>query len=292
MTQQFRAIPAEGAVGAQATAMTEEPTSVDSPALWTMPDRPFATPRPVTDGPTVNDVQRTPIPDELATQRFGDDPTAVTMAAAAIPSVPGYNGHRAGGLGHSGGVAVTAGPTDGRPKTGKSTGLSRSIQGAAIAAMGVVVIGAGVAALYGKGSPKPASAAKSSSSAPARTQRGAPSPGGSPGAAAKPAGPALTNGRMVSYATTTREQGYFEGVLTLTNRTNAPITNWQMSFNYPGATIKSVWGGVLVQGGGSAIIKGAPGSGPIPVGGAVQVRIGAAGKPSAPYGCTLNGAPC
>jgi hypothetical protein len=165
--------------------------------------------------------------------------------------------------------------------------------------MGIVVLGAGVAGLTQNGSPKPSAAspgaanpARSSApaSAPARTQPGTPSAGGSPASA--PAAAGLSKGRFVSYSTTQREQGYFEGVLMLTNRTGAPLTGWQMSFSYPGANVKNIWGGVLVQGGANPIIKGDPAAGPIPVGGTVQVRFGAAGTPSAPQGCTLNSTPC
>jgi hypothetical protein len=168
--------------------------------------------------------------------------------------------------------------------------------GAAVAAAGVVIIGAGVAALWpGDDAPPAASGdGASSASAPAKTQRGAASPTGN--ASAGPAAPAgtrpLTRGRVVSYETTRREPGYFEGLLTLTNGTGAPLNGWQVSFTYPGAYIKSVWGGVLAQGGGTTTIRGTGAVGSLPVGATVRVRFGAAGTPSAPVGCTLNGGPC
>jgi hypothetical protein len=163
--------------------------------------------------------------------------------------------------------------------------------GAACCAIGVVIVGAGVAALWPGGKPKPATSGdRTAASAPARTQRGGPSPSGRPSGAA--AGPALSKGRIVSYETTERTPGYFEGVLTLTNRTGAPLNGWQVSFIYPGAYIKNIWGGVLVRSGTNAVIRGASGAARVPVGGMVQVRFGAAGTPTAPRGCTLNGGPC
>ena len=161
---------------------------------------------------------------------------------------------------------------------------------AAATAVGVVVIGVGVATLWPGGASKPAASgdrtsSSSASSAPARTQSGAPSPAGA-------AGQPLTRGRVVSYTTAQREQGYFEGLLTLTNSTGAPLSGWQVTFTYPGAYIKTVWGGVLVHAGSTATIRGAAPAASIPVGGTVQVRFGASGSPSAPRGCTLNGGPC
>jgi hypothetical protein len=157
----------------------------------------------------------------------------------------------------------------------------KGVLGAAVAAIGIVVIGAGVAGLTRTGTPKVSSAAPSGGTRPAV-----------PATSATPAGPALSKGRFVSYNTTQREQGYFEGVLTVTNTTGAPMNGWRMSFSYPGAQIKNIWGGVLVQGGANPVIKGDPAAGPIPAGGTVRVRLGAAGRPSVPRGCTLNGKPC
>jgi hypothetical protein len=168
-------------------------------------------------------------------------------------------------------------------------GAGKGVLGAAAAALGIVVIGAGVAGLLQTGSPKRSAAAAGGAEPAAASPPG--TPPGTPSGAALP-GPALSKGRFVSYRTTQREPGYFEGVLTLTNPTGAPLNGWQMSFGYPGADVKNIWGGVLVQGGANPVIKGDPAAGPIPAGGTVQVRFGAAGRPSAPRGCTLNGKPC
>jgi hypothetical protein len=191
----------------------------------------------------------------------------------------------------------TSGSADTRPGTRPSQPRklrqSRHIAAAAACATGVVVIGAGVAAFWPGGGAKQSAAPgdRPSASAPARTQRGAPSPGGSAAGAAT-AGAPFTRGRVVSYVTTLRETGYFEGLLTLTNRTGAPLAGWRVSLAYPGAYVKTVWGGVLVRAGSDAVIRGAGAAASIPPGGTVQVRFGAAGVPSAPRGCTLNGGPC
>ncbi|HEX6469027.1 MAG TPA: cellulose binding domain-containing protein [Streptosporangiaceae bacterium] len=179
------------------------------------------------------------------------------------------------------------------PRPPRKHRQSRNIAVAAACATGVVVIGAGVAVLWPGGGAKQsaAPAGRPAASAPARTQRGAPSPGGS-AAGAAPGGAPFTRGRVVSYVTTLREPGYFEGLLTLTNRTGAALAGWQVSLAYPGAYVKSVWGGVLVRAGADAVIRGTGAAASIPPGGTVQVRFGAAGSPSAPRGCTLNGGPC
>ena len=241
--------------------------------------------------------------DALATQPRANGaipvPMSVPMAAAAPPRLPARP--PAAPAARPWPPPATPPPpvaaqSTSSPGSTRKPGLSRNMMGAAVAAVGVVVIGVGVAALWpGDGaSPVASGDGSSSASAPAKTQRGAASPTGNASAAsAAPAGAQpLTRGRVVSYVTAQREPGYFEGVLTLTNRTGAPLNSWQVSFTYPGAYIKSVWGGVLVHAGGTATIRGTAAAGSIPVGATVQVRFGAAGTPSAPLGCTLNGGPC
>jgi cellulose binding protein with CBM2 domain len=136
------------------------------------------------------------------------------------------------------------------------------------------------------------------SSAPPRSAPVSPEPvpssappraGGAPGGA--PAG-AAPNGLAMPYRTVQRELGYFEGVVTVTNRTSAPLSAWELSFSYPGAQVRTVWGGVLVQAGSQVTIRNDPATGPIPPGGTYAVRFGAGGVPSAPGGCRFGGREC
>jgi hypothetical protein len=310
-TQRFWAIPAaeQGAAGgAQRGGAESNPSNL--PNLPNLPDRRVAPAKDVrgarTTQPVANGAMPVPMaaaaPPRLPARAPAGRPWPSPAPAWAPPSAPrGTQAPRPGTASAPGPPARPGQPAQpaqpARPG-GRKPRLSRHMLGAAAAAVGVVIIGVGVAALWpGDGGSPVASgdgASSSSSSAPAKTQRGGPSPTGN--ASAGPAAPAgaqpLTRGRVVSYVTTQRESGYFEGVLTLTNRTGAPLNGWQVSFTYPGAYIKSVWGGVLVHAGSAATIRGTAAAASIPAGATVQVRFGAAGTPSAPVGCTLNGGPC
>lgn len=281
-TQRFWAIPAGGRADAADAADDAQRGSAESV------DRRVA--------PAENVI------DALATQPGANGAMPDPMAAAAPPRLPA-RGSAAPMPWPPSAVAAARASTSAAdhgtssPGSTRKSRPSRNLMGAAVAAAGVVIIGAGVAALWpGDGaSPVASGDGTSSASAPAKTQRGAASPTGnvSAGSAGAPAGARpLTRGRVVSYETTQREPGYFEGLLTLTNRTGKPLDGWQVSFTYPGASVKSVWGGVLVRAGGTATIRGADAAGSLPPGVTVQVRFGAAGTPSAPVGCTLNGGPC
>ncbi|MGI8331145.1 cellulose binding domain-containing protein [Actinomadura scrupuli] len=125
----------------------------------------------------------------------------------------------------------------------------------------------------------PASPGPVASSAP-------PQPGGAPAAGTLP------NGLAMPYRTVQRELGYFEGTVTVTNRTAAPLSTWELSFSYPGAQVRTVWGAVLVQAGSQVIIRNDPAAGPIPPGGTYTVRFGAGGVPSMPAGCRFGGSDC
>jgi hypothetical protein len=94
------------------------------------------------------------------------------------------------------------------------------------------------------------------------------------------------------YRTVQQDQGYFEGVVTVTNRTSVPLSAWQLSFSYPGAQVRMVWGGVLVQAGSQVIIRNDPLTGSIPPGGTFVVKFGAGGVPSLPRGCRFGGREC
>ncbi|HEU5158253.1 MAG TPA: cellulose binding domain-containing protein [Streptosporangiaceae bacterium] len=269
------------------------PDLVSTQRFWAIPGPASPPPAPGRApagdaGSAPADERVVPPEDVLVTRPGANGALPVPMAAAAPPRLPSSAPAP---------PQEPAMPGPSRPGSARKPRASKHIIAATAAAIGVVAIGAGVSALWpAADSAKPAASGDgtSSASAPARTQRGGPSPGGTAqtaptgGSAAEP----LTRGRVVSYATTTREQGYFEGVLTLTNRTGAPLGAWQVSFTYPGAYVKSVWGGVLVRAGSTATISGTAGAGSIPVGGTVRVKFGAAGTPSAPRGCTLNGGPC
>jgi hypothetical protein len=286
-TQRFRIIPADQRAGGP-----------EESAMSTVADGRVA---PAGDALTNRSAAQAPMSVPMAAARPAARPAAQATARSATRSAAQGPDPQASGPGGPAGPRPdpAAWPSAAPPMTGtrppRRHGMTKNMLAAAACAMGVVVIGVGVSALWPGDAPKPAASGDGtpSSSAPARTQRGAPSPGGSAAGAGSPAAARpLTRGHVVSYATTQREPGYFEGVLTLTNRTAAPLNGWQVSFTYPGASVKTVWGGVLVRAGGTATIRGAAGGASIPAGGTVRVRFGASGTPSAPRGCTLNGGPC
>jgi hypothetical protein len=138
------------------------------------------------------------------------------------------------------------------------------------------------------------------SSAPPQAATASPGPGNStaPGqsggvpAGGAPAGGVPPNGLGMPYRTVQQDQGYFEGVVTVTNRTSVPLSAWELSFSYPGAQVRMVWGGVLVQAGSLVIIRNDPLTGSIPPGGTFVVKFGAGGVPSLPRGCRFGGREC
>lgn len=117
------------------------------------------------------------------------------------------------------------------------------------------------------------------------------SPGGAQSGAGGTSQP-VQNGSALRYQTVQQEQGYFEGILTITNQTGAPMNTWELSFTYPGANVKNIWEAVLVRTGGYPVIRSGQNAEVIPPGGSLQVRFGAAGIPSAPQNCLLNGRAC
>jgi hypothetical protein len=154
----------------------------------------------------------------------------------------------------------------------------------------------------------PGSAAPSSSAPPGS----APAPGGpaaptsGPGAPSAPEPGAMTpqptgvpaaprqvpGGPAVRYQTVQQDPGYFEGTVTFTNQTGAPMHAWELSFTYPGANVKNIWDAVLVRGGDHPVIRSTQTADAIPPGGSLEVRFGAEGSPSAPGDCLLGGRPC
>jgi hypothetical protein len=124
----------------------------------------------------------------------------------------------------------------------------------------------------------------------------APAPAGAVPGGAVPSGTvpggAAPNGLAMPYRTVQRDQGYFEGTVTVTNRTSAPLSTWELSFSYLGAQVRTVWGGVLVQAGSQVIIRNDPRTGPIPPGGTFAVKFGAGGAPSMPQSCRFGGREC
>lgn len=165
---------------------------------------------------------------------------------------------------------------------------------------------------------KPASPAASAPAAggatdgPAPTAPGTPSPGGAPAtppaaaptagrppvqpgtpppATTAPIGP-LVQGKGITYQLVQQDDGYFEGRMVITNRTDRPMKTWKLTFRAPGADVKNIWGARLVHGGEKVEIKNLDGAPAIPPGGTWEVQFGAAGHASTPKGCELNGKAC
>ncbi|MGI5322491.1 cellulose binding domain-containing protein [Actinomadura nitritigenes] len=151
-----------------------------------------------------------------------------------------------------------------------------------VAAVLVMAVALGAVSLFsGDGSDGGEDVART----PSKTRRpasGAPAP--SPGAAA--------TGSGITYRVVQQDDGYYEGRFVITNRTGRPMPAWRVSFDAPGADVRTVWDARLVQGGPHAVIENAEGADPIPPGGTMDVQFGASGAPAAPRACVFNGAAC
>ncbi|NEA21341.1 cellulose binding domain-containing protein, partial [Actinomadura bangladeshensis] len=126
---------------------------------------------------------------------------------------------------------------------------------------------------------------------PAAGQPPAGQPGTPPPATTAPIGP-LIEGKGITYQLVQRDEGYFEGKMVITNRTDRPMKTWKLTFRTPGADVKNIWGARLVHGGEKAEIRNLDGAPAIPPGGTWDVQFGAAGPASTPKGCELNGGTC
>ncbi|HEY8414912.1 MAG TPA: cellulose binding domain-containing protein [Thermaerobacter sp.] len=106
-----------------------------------------------------------------------------------------------------------------------------------------------------------------------------------------PIGPVMT-GDGLTYRLVQQDPGYFEGLIVITNRGSAPITNWSLTFQVPGANVKNIWGGRLVRGGADVEIRNLDGAPALQPGATWEVRFGAEGTPTQPRYCLFNGRSC
>lgn len=111
-------------------------------------------------------------------------------------------------------------------------------------------------------------------------------------ASGRPAPGSVATGSSITYRLVQQDDGYYEGRFVITNRTGRPMRTWRVSFDAPGADVRSVWDARLVQGGAHPVIENADGADPIPPGGTMDVQFGASGVPAAPRACLFNGAAC
>lgn len=139
------------------------------------------------------------------------------------------------------------------------------------------------------------------SGAPAAPPAGGPTGGpAGPPAGGQPASPPVPTapigpvkqGDGITYQLVQQDEGYFEGRMTITNRTGKPMKTWKLTFGTPGAKVKNIWGAELVKGGEKAEIKNLDDAPPIPPGGTWAVQFGAEGAATTPKGCKLNGEAC
>ncbi|MEU8802112.1 cellulose binding domain-containing protein [Spirillospora sp. NPDC048819] len=141
--------------------------------------------------------------------------------------------------------------------------------------------------------------APTASGAPAAPPSGGPSGGppgqqpGQPPAAAPtvPIGPVM-QGKGITYQLVQQDEGYFEGRMIITNRTDKPMKTWRLTFTTPGADVKNIWGARLVKGGEKVELENLEDAPAIPPGGTWDVQFGAAGITTTPKGCKLNGRAC
>ncbi|RKS75084.1 cellulose binding domain-containing protein [Actinomadura pelletieri DSM 43383] len=112
-----------------------------------------------------------------------------------------------------------------------------------------------------------------------------------PAVSTAPIGP-LLEGDGITYQLAQQDEGYFEGRMVITNRTDRPMRTWRLTFRVPGANVKNIWGARLVRGGENAEIGNLDGAPAIPPGGTWEIQFGAAGATSTPQACLLDGRPC
>ncbi|TDE32228.1 hypothetical protein E1289_16125 [Actinomadura sp. 6K520] len=130
------------------------------------------------------------------------------------------------------------------------------------------------------------------SGAPAAPPEGAPGQQpASPPVPTAPIGPVL-RGTGITYQLVQQDEGYFEGRMIITNRTDEPMKTWELTFTTPGAEVKNIWGAKLAKGGEKVEIKNLDDAPAIPPGGTWDVQFGAAGATTTPEGCKLNGKAC
>ncbi|HEU5028970.1 MAG TPA: cellulose binding domain-containing protein [Spirillospora sp.] len=113
-----------------------------------------------------------------------------------------------------------------------------------------------------------------------------------PGTRPAPRVGTVVTGNGITYQVVQRDDGYFEGRFVITNRTGRPMAAWRLSFDAPGADVRTVWDARLVRAGAHPVIENADGADPIPPGGTMDVQFGASGAPAMPGACLLNGAAC
>ncbi|KAB2357578.1 cellulose binding domain-containing protein [Actinomadura montaniterrae] len=113
-----------------------------------------------------------------------------------------------------------------------------------------------------------------------------------PGARPAPRVGTVVTGNGITYQVVQRDDGYFEGRFVITNRTGRPMAAWRLSFDAPGADVRTVWDARLVRAGAHPVMQNADGADPIPPGGTMDVQFGASGTPAMPGACLLNGAAC
>ncbi|MFI0409516.1 cellulose binding domain-containing protein [Actinomadura sp. 3N508] len=216
-------------------------------------------------------------------------------------------------------MAHVASPSGGVPPSGRSRSGRRVLLIALIGLVLLLAIAAAAVLLYNRGSettgkatPTPPASAISPSASPG--EPGGPPPDGAPttppaptepaggvpgqppatqapAAPSVPIGPVL-DGNGITYALVQQSQGYFEGRMVITNRTDRPMRAWRLTFQVPGATVKNIWGARLVKGGANAELRNLDGAPAIPPGGTWDVRFGASGATSTPKACRLNGRSC
>ncbi|MEU9025667.1 cellulose binding domain-containing protein [Actinomadura sp. NPDC048394] len=129
------------------------------------------------------------------------------------------------------------------------------------------------------------------SRAPSKTPTAGPTTS-QPGARPAPRVGTVVTGNGITYQVVQRDDGYFEGRFVITNRTGRPMAAWRLSFDAPGADVRTVWDARLVHAGAHPVIMNADGADPIPPGGTMDVQFGASGTPAMPGACLVNGAAC
>lgn len=284
-----RYVPPDPPTATEFTGPAADPGATD-------PDPPAASDAPgAAPSDTAPDV---PEPEEPARPEEPDPEDVRVAPLHAPPAKPR----------RSGGTAELADP-DVRGVPGGSdvprAARGRDLRGLAVAlGAGVLVVAVAIGAMFALGdgggearSPAPDASPRAAEPVPTSVPpTGAPgtptAAAGAPSAGTPSPGPGALRGDGVTYEVVQRDSGYYEGTFVLTNRTGRPMASWRLSFLVPGADVRNVWGGRLVQNGGPVVIENAPGAAAVPPDGTVTVRFGAAGTPAAPAECVLNGAGC
>ncbi len=132
-----------------------------------------------------------------------------------------------------------------------------------------------------------------SPSATASRSRATPTPARTRRAARATSAPvSAATGVSVRFTVDKSWDGGFQGQVTITNRTSAGISGWEIAITLPGDHVSSVWAADGRVKGDVLVLQPTSSDAPIPPGGALSAFFVARGPTTSPVSCTFDGTTC